>query len=183
MFKPKLINVEKSQFNTDRHQAKRQLKEFNLVKIEVEKLIQLPTDNEDFTKLLKNPVNYIENYFKDSYASKLDIPISTKKLLELLEIDLTPLHAVLKNYKTNLITSIDCNVVSTVNEDNYKTYTTNQAENTRLKEFELFIGTFDKLVGTGHNNYNLHELNRMLGDKCYYEDGTLIPNLKYIKNV
>ena len=182
MFKPKLINFNSKAYSLDLHNAKQELKAFNLVLVEVEKLIELPTDNEQYLELMKNPISYVELYFKRSYASKIDIPLSNKKLLELLEIDLNPLLNVLRNYTCNNITSIDCKAVTNVKKETYETYTTNQAQNTRLKEFNEFISTFKKITDSSFTNAYLHDLNRILGDKCYYSDGTLVPHINYIKN-
>ena len=183
MFKPQLININNDAFKNDNHKAKLELKTFKLVLAEVEKLIELPTDNKEFLELIKNPMGYVELYFKRSYASKIDIPISNKKLLELLEIDLNPLIKALTRYTNTTITSIDCQAVSRVKKENYETYTTNQAQNTRLKEFNDLITAFCKITNNTFTNGYLHELNRMFDSKCYYENGKLIPTVKYIKEV
>ncbi|WP_179353578.1 hypothetical protein [Winogradskyella vidalii] len=184
IFEPKLIYFDNDEYRTAFGTARKNLKQFEAIKTELTKFLPIPTSKEDLTELLKTPNKYVENAITSKYASKIDIPISFTKLVELLEIDLSKFQQLTKNYRpTYLILDENNNVVTNVNEDNFKHYTTNQAENTRLKQMNEFIECFTNVIGKGHNNYKIHQLQRLMSDVLIYDShlNTLRPRLSYIK--
>lgn len=187
MFKPQLIVFDEVEYNRTLHSANLQLRHFNKILEKVKELIELPTNSTGLNVLLNYPLEYVQNAISEKYKKTIDIPISTSKLLDLLEIDLEPLRETINNskvqYKHNLlkVDETSLKVVTNVDINSFKHYTTNQAQNTKLKKINNLIETFISIADKGYNNYKLHELARLLDNNVEFKNDTLIPTVHYIK--
>jgi hypothetical protein len=180
VFEPKLIHYQKADHNRKQHLAQQQLKKFEKIKNEASKYIEIPTTNEGLTLILANPLDYVTNQIDIKHRPSINIPISKEKLLGLLEIDLSTLQGLLKDYKGNYLTT-DKNVVKTKDfRREFEHYTSNEDENKRLELSLRLIDAFSELTSDNSHHQKPHNLIQATNNKLRYDNG-LIPSLGYVK--
>jgi hypothetical protein len=179
MFIKKLIYFDQGEFNRTVSKFKVELKTYLKIEKELLSLLELKEITEDKELSISNPMKYLENMLKEKHKN---LPFSFRKLLDLLEIDITPLSKLLGFYKPSILKLENGEIIYTFNESDFKYYTKNQSENTRLKLCSEFIETFFKLSEKGFNNQNLHKIATITSNKIKYDGhlNTLIPNYRYI---
>lgn len=181
-FQPQLIHFDEREFSTAKAKSNAELKKWAKIETELKKFIEIP---EDRTEALKTPMGYLETIIIGKYAKSIDIPLSFSKLLELLEFDVSTLQELCKFYNSNLLkVDSDLKIVPNVNEDGYRHYTKNNAENERLEKANDFIESYLTFFGKGYQNNKIHQLTRVIGQDIIKYDSTvntLVPNPKYIR--
>jgi len=176
-FEPQLISYDSQEHNKKQHSANLQLKKFEQIKVEASKYIDLPTTKEGLTEFLTNPLNYLTSQIEIKHRPSINIPISKEKLLDLLDINLSSLNAILNGYDSRLLTVDDNNTIKTKDfRKQFETYTSNEAENKRLIEGNDMINSFVNVGGKGYNNANIHQLANILKDLVIYDSS--ISNLR-----
>jgi hypothetical protein len=179
MFIKKLIHFDQAEFNRNISKTHKELKTYRKIEIELLDLLEIKeiTDNKELSIL--NPLKYLELEIKKKYSN---LPFSFDKLIHLAELDLSPLNKLIREYKPTYLKLENNKIVTPFKDEQFKQYTKNQSENTRLKNCLDFIDIFFKLSEKGFNNQNLHKITTMTSNKIRYDahTDTLIPSYEYI---
>ncbi|MDO6819080.1 hypothetical protein [Zobellia sp. 1_MG-2023] len=178
-----------SKFSLAEQAAKKRLAAWEDVQEEASKLIALPKTKQQFELLLENPLQYVKQKLDDIHRPDFNkLPISQDKLLELLEINLRPLHnaiATLDRHKGKLSFTVGSGVNYVLRKEDYTTYTKNENQNKEIKRIQKAIDALKAMYDSeeefkSHTNlYKLQEFSRKVGT----ENGKLVPNRYYLYEV
>lgn len=178
-----LIDTDKAKIHQYNRDANTKLELFNSLLLEATTHIGLIT-LEDTESLLNCPLTHLETAIQT--ANPMSIPIKIDKLLFLLDIDLKPFKALLKEYKRNPVklTFTDNEVQAIRPKELGETYTETESQNKRYKELNNLLEAFKTAFkvetltdGTIHNQRMLQQLQALSkGAYTFYQGGDLKPN-------
>jgi hypothetical protein len=181
-----LIEFRKTEYNRAVAEANQQIKLFEAVKVEAFKLIEPPTNDTELSNFLRQTISYIKHAVELKYRHTVKLPISTEKLLEWLEMDLTPTINALSKVKTNLIAVEDVKLIPRVNIEDFKSYAETPEAVERLKLCKDLITAFKTLLE--HNSKldyytEVHRLVESTNRRLLYDSYDLLkPNPNYVKS-
>ena len=188
----KLITFKESDYRKALNQSENKLLAWSEVVEQVSKFIQVPNTSAEYRKMLNDALTYVIDAIDSKHRPNINIPIKTEKLLELLEIDLTPLKQALSAYNKhegNLIVNDSCEVSFVVDKEQFKVYAETETELKKLKASIKLIQAFDDLMlienkdFKKYGNNKLHELKQATGNLIRWENGELVPSEYWIKQV
>lgn len=187
----KLIRFEELEYRKAKVQSEKKLDAWYKVAEEVEKLITMPSTKQQNELLMSNPLDYVTKAIESVHRPNINIPVSTEKLFEMLEIDLAPLKKAIEGYSklSGKLVWINSTQISTITDkEKFMIYAETEKEIKRLDASTNLIDAFNGLMELehidfpNHQNYRLHELRKATGNIVNWENGELIPNAYWIKS-
>lgn len=191
-FEPQLIYTDNSEYNQYKHLANLTLGLINNVLTEVNKIVPSPSNDEDLKQFIINPTIHLYNEIEKKYRSGINIPISTEKLIELLEIDTNGFKLALDKYnkfpnKKPLIVE-DGKISYKCDIQMFEHWTTNQIQNERLEAVKGMIDNFYKVFtlpqgqGNGLVANSQPQFLQLMGSKVTTGYGGIQPTHHWVKN-
>ena len=181
--KKQLIHFRKSEHQREVHQAKQKLSSWENVQNEVQKLIELPKNEEDFNNLLNEPLQYVKQTLDNIHRPKLNLPLTTDKILDLLEIDLSPLIASIEKYNSyrgQLVYDLKNGVEYLVDKEKYCEYAETEKQIERLNKAQSLIKAVKDIMG--NEAITWYHLSRLTNNKVNLDGLDIAVNPYWIKN-
>lgn len=134
-FTPKLINTNQKEYDKDRVRFEKYKLDYANTKKSIEEILDLSLDKIDLSK--QKAFSEISKAYADKLADKNTLGLSPIKLMNLLEL---PVESIIANLDKLRISSRP-----QPNIEDYRLYTTNEAQNDRLAVAKQFISLMDKI--------------------------------------
>jgi hypothetical protein len=177
--KTQLIDFKENEYQTALMYANRRLKAWNKVKAELEKLIELPNTKKQYDAMLDNPLQYAKQTLDDKHRPQFNgLPISTDKLLEMLDIDLAPLENSIKEMNVNegkLTFTVGGGVSIVLNKEDFEVYTDNDAQLEQFNALQKFIDAARAIFDNGLPSHSTYHLERFSNNRIKMHNGDLRP--------
>ena len=163
-FEPQLIFTDTAEYNRAVNTAKRKVKAFNKLLNEASAIIERPTKKKDIERFMDTPMSYVTQWIEQVHRKNINVPISTTKLIELLEIDLRPVQKAIEDFKAlkGQLAVKDGKVIPNVNKDRYSYYTANENQNNRLDAVNDLINGYYNTVRAGQGKTDRNGHNQLL---------------------
>lgn len=188
-FTPILLETDTTKINQFKRESKAKLELYYSLLEEATTMIE-PITQQSTGSFLKQPLQHLEQAIIK--ANPIDLPISTDKLLFLLEIDTTRFKEILKEYNSNPVKLHykDWKVEVVEIENLGETYTKTLEQNVKYKEaiemLDAYKAFFDVEVkqptihGSGKNYSKLQQLQKIVPEAFKLGNGNLTPSAYYI---
>lgn len=186
----KLITFNEIEYQKHIAQCKNKLEAWGMVSEEIKRLIVLPVTKNQYELMLLDPIKYVTEAIEAKHRPHITIPVSTEKLFELLEINLSPLKAWVVKYskfKGKLVWVSSNEVTYIANKEPFRVYAETVKELAKLEATNRLIQAYNDFMKLEepdfpkYSNHKLHELRQATGNMIAWENGKLVPFDYWIK--
>ncbi|APU09827.1 hypothetical protein A5M85_05895 [Cellulophaga lytica] len=186
--KKQIIDFKHNEYHSAKREATNRLNRWQIVKQEVEKLIELPKTKKQYDVLLDSPLEYVKNTLEALHRPSFNgLPISTEKILSMLEIDLTALELSIKEmnkHKGKLTFVVGNGVTTVVRKEDFQVYTQNENQLKQYKALQNLVEVSKAIFKNGKlPEFNMHHLAKFTDNRLHINNGTLEPNPFHIQQI
>jgi len=186
--KKQIIDFQHNEYHTAKREATNRLNKWQIVQQEVEKLIELPKTKKQYDTLLNSPLQYVKQVLDDLHRPNFNgLPISTEKILSMLEIDLRALELSIiemNKHKGKLSFVVGGDVSIVVNKEDYEVYIQNENQLKQYKALKNLVEVAKTVFDNGElPEFNMHHLAKFTGNRLHIKNGTLTPNPFQIQQI
>lgn len=185
----KLITFKQNEYQKVLNQSTSKLEAWKKVIEQIKTVITLPVEKEQYNLLLENPLEYVKNSIDAKHRPNINIPISTDKLIEILEIDLSSVEIAITEYDkfNGQLEWVNNEVSAIVDKEKFRVYAETKKELQKLDSSNKLIEAFNEFMKIEnpkfpvHENKKQHELKQAVNNRINWENGLLVPNDYWIK--
>ena len=125
-------------------------------------VIALPTTNEQYDLMLINPLEYVMQTIDAKHRPNINIPISTDKLIEILEIDLSGVEVAITHYNkfNGQLEWVNNEVSAIVDKEKFMVYAETKKELQKLDASNKLIEAFNEFMKIENPKFPVRENKR-----------------------
>ena len=185
----KLITFRQNEYHKELNQSTNKLEAWEKVIEQIKTVITLPTTNEQYDLMLINPLEYVMETIDAKHRPNINIPISTDKLIEILEIDLSGIEVAITQYNkfNGQLEWVNNEVSVIIDKEKFMVYAETEKELQKLDVSKKLIEAFNTFMRIENPKFPEHatkrqyELKQATGNHITWENGKLVPNDYWIK--